>query len=82
MTLNSRSSSRSTTTKLNKIINQSQNINAKLDNVNRKLDILIVIELARSGLNLSEVANILGVSEDTIERMLPFRKLKQKLGKE
>ncbi len=72
----------SVTTKLNKIITQSQNSNAKLEEVCKKLDILIVIELARSGLSLTEVAKVLDVSEDTIERMVPFRKLKPRSGKE
>jgi DNA-binding NarL/FixJ family response regulator len=70
------------TSKLNKIINHSQNISTKLDKLNKKIDVLIIIELAKSGLNLKEVADTLGVSEDTIERMVPFRKLKPKSGKE
>lgn len=72
----------SVTTKLNKIITQSQNSNAKLEEVCKKLDILIVIEFTRSGLSLTEVAKVLDVSEDTIERMVPFRKLKPRSGKE
>ncbi len=56
--------------------------NRKLDEVLKKLDILIVVHLANSGLTRKEIADVLGVSEDTIERMLPFRKLKPKRRKE
>lgn len=52
--------------------------NRKLDEILKKLDILIVVHLANSGLTRKEIADVLGVSEDTIERMLPFRKLKPK----
>jgi DNA invertase Pin-like site-specific DNA recombinase len=52
--------------------------NRKLDEVLKKLDILIVVQLANSGLTLKETAKTLGISEDTIERMLPFKKLKPK----
>jgi transposase len=54
----------------------------KLDRLLRKLDILIVVQLANSGLTLKEVAKTVGISEDTIERMLPFKKLKPKEHKE
>lgn len=56
--------------------------NKRLDEVLRKLDILIIVHLANSGLTRKEIAGVLGVSEDTIERMLPFRKLKPKRHKE
>jgi DNA-binding XRE family transcriptional regulator len=52
--------------------------NKKLGELNKKLDILIVILLAKYGLTRKETADVLGVSEKTIERMLPFEKLKQK----
>lgn len=52
--------------------------NKKLDEILRKLDILAVVHLANSGLTRKEIAKVLGISEDTIERMLPFRKLKPK----
>ena len=58
------------------------NANKKLNELLRKLDILIVVQLANSGLTLKEIAKTLGISEDTIERMLPFRKLKPKRHKE
>ena len=50
-----------------------------LDKVAKKLDMVIVILLAQSGLTLKETAEVLKVSEDTIERMLPFKKLKSKM---
>lgn len=56
--------------------------NSKLDKLLKKLDILIVVQLANSGLTLKEIAKTLDISEDTIERMLPFRKLKPKGHKE
>jgi transposase len=52
--------------------------NRKLDQILKKLDILVVVQLVNSGLTLKEIAKTLGISEDTIERMLPFRRLKQK----
>jgi hypothetical protein len=52
--------------------------NDKLEKINKKLDILIAIELAKSGLPRKEVAAVLDVSEKTIERMIPFEKLKPK----
>jgi len=56
--------------------------NKKLDEILKKLDILVVVHLANSGLTRKEIAEVLGVSEDTIERMLPFRELKPKRHKE
>lgn len=56
--------------------------NKKLGEILKKLDILVVVHLANSGLTRKEIAEVLGVSEDTIERMLPFRKLKPKRHKE
>jgi predicted DNA-binding protein (UPF0251 family) len=78
----SKSRSKGIDPKLTKIVLQCQNINSKLNEVGKKLDTLIVIELAKAGLSLSEAAETMGVSEDTIERMIPFRKLKPKSGKE
>ena len=54
------------------------NSNEKLDKLAKRLDIVIVILLAKSGLTRKEIADVLGISEKTIERMLPFEKLKQK----
>lgn len=44
----------------------------------RRLDMLLIIQLAQSGLTLKEISKALNMSEDTIERMLPFKKLKPK----
>jgi DNA-binding NarL/FixJ family response regulator len=54
------------------------NSDRKLDEILKKLDIIVIVQLAKSGLTLKEIAKVLGVSEDTIERMLPFKKLKPK----
>jgi len=56
----------------------NSNLNEKLGQLNRKLDIVIVVLLAKSGLTRKEIADVLGISEKTIERMVPFEKLKQK----
>lgn len=56
--------------------------NPQLDRISKKLDTLIVIELIKCGLTRKEIADVLEVSEDTVERMLPFRKIKANLGKE
>jgi orotate phosphoribosyltransferase-like protein len=56
--------------------------NKKLDELLKKLDILVVVQLAKCGLTRKEIAKVLDISEDTIERMLPFRKLKAKGQKE
>jgi transposase len=58
----------------------SQNIriegfDEKIGKVIKRLDIIAVVLLAESGLSRKEIAEILGVSEKTIERMLPFGKL-------
>lgn len=52
--------------------------NKKLNEIQKRLDVLVVVQLAKSGLTRKEVADVLGVSEKTIERMLPFAKLSQK----
>jgi DNA-binding NarL/FixJ family response regulator len=44
----------------------------------RRLDMLLIIQLAQSGLTLKEISKSLNISEDTIERMLPYKKLKPK----
>lgn len=50
----------------------------KLDKIAKRLDMIVVILLAKSGLTRKEIADILGISERTIHRMLPFREIKQK----
>ncbi len=61
---------------------KEKNANKRLDEISKKLDIILVTLLARSDLTRKEIADVLGVSEDTIERMLPFRKFKSKRHKE
>jgi len=56
----------------------NRNLNEKLSQLNKKLDIIIVVLLAKSGLTRKEIADVLGISEKTIERVVPFEKLKQK----
>jgi len=77
-----KSKPQNTTAKLNKIIARFDNINRKLESLDRKADLVIVIELAKCGLTRKEVADVLEVSEDTIERMLPFGRIKQQLSKD
>lgn len=54
-----------------------KSLGKSLDKIAKRLDMIVVILLARSGLDRKEIADILGVSEKTIERMLPFREIKQ-----
>jgi len=42
----------------------------------RKLDMMLIVHLAKAGLSLRETSDALKISEDTVERMLPFKKLK------
>jgi len=53
----------------------------ELKEIRRRFDILIVIELASRGLELKEIANILNVSERTIQRIISVRKIKKQGGK-
>jgi DNA-directed RNA polymerase specialized sigma subunit len=53
-----------------------------LNEISKKLSIIIVALLARSELTEKEIADILKISEDTIERMVPFKKLRPKGHKE
>jgi DNA-binding NarL/FixJ family response regulator len=56
----------------------NKNLSKKLGYIAKRLDTITVILLGKSGFGRKEIADILGVSEKTIERMLPFKKLKQK----
>jgi len=53
----------------------------RLDKIIKRLDILTVILLVRSGLSRKEIAEALGVSEKTIERLIPVSKIKRAKGK-
>jgi len=55
-----------------------ESLKRKLDKIVKRLDMILVVLLAKSGLKLNEIAEILGISERTIQRMLPFRRIKQK----
>jgi len=57
---------------------RDESLGKRLDKIARRLDMIVVILLARSGLNRKEIADIIGVSEKTIERMLPFRQIRQR----
>jgi len=56
---------------------RERSLGKRLDKIAKRLDMIVVILLARSGVNRKEIADILGISEKTIERMLPFRQIKQ-----
>jgi transposase len=47
-----------------------------LAEINYKMDKILVILLADKGLKKSEVAKAMKVSEKTIQRMIPFNKIK------
>lgn len=57
---------------------RDRSLGKRLDKIAKRLDMIVVILLAKSGLKRKEIADILGISEKTIERMLPFREIKQK----
>jgi len=48
----------------------------ELREIRKRLDILIIIYLANRGLKLKEIADILNVSERTVQRIISIRKLK------
>ena len=50
--------------------------NNKLDKIIKRLDIITVVLLVKSGLTRKEIAKALGVSEKTIERLIPVSKIK------
>jgi hypothetical protein len=50
----------------------------KLDRIIKRLDIITVILLAQSGMKRTDIAVALGVSEKTIERLIPISKIKAK----
>lgn len=48
-----------------------------LDKIAKRLDMILVVLLAKSGVNKSEIARILGITERTIRNWLPFRQIQQ-----
>lgn len=57
---------------------KDKNLSKKLDKVIKRLDMIVVILLAKCDLTRKEIAEILDISEKTIERMVPFREIKKK----
>jgi hypothetical protein len=55
-----------------------KNTNEKLEKIIKRLDIITVVLLAQSGMKRAEIAVALGVSEKTIERLIPISKIKGK----
>jgi len=51
-------------------------LNERLDKMIKRLDLITVILLVRSGLTRKEIAEALEVSEKTIERLVPVSKIK------
>jgi DNA-binding transcriptional regulator LsrR (DeoR family) len=50
----------------------------RLDKIIKKLDMITVILMAQSGMKRKEIADAMGVSEKTIERLIPISKIKGK----
>ncbi len=55
--------------------------NDRLDKIIKRMDIITVILLAKSGLTRREIAEALDVSEKTIQRLIPVSKIKRTKGK-
>jgi hypothetical protein len=64
-----------------KRLSSNQDIVERLDATNKKLDLLIIILLVNSGMKLSDIAETVGLSVRTIQRMIPVAKLKYSKGK-
>ncbi len=62
-------------------MSNNQGIEERLDGINKKLDLLIIILLVNSGMKLPDIAQTLGVSVRTIQNWLPVAKLKYAKGK-
>ena len=43
---------------------------------NKKLNILLILELAKLGMDIKRVAKVLGMSDKTISNLLPFKEIK------
>lgn len=54
-----------------------KNVKETLEKIAKRLDMILVIQLAKSGVNQSEIAKIIGTTERTIRNWLPFRQIKQ-----
>jgi transposase len=62
-------------------MDNNKGIEDRLDKIIRKLDIITIVLLANSGVKKKDIAIALGVSEDTIERLIKISKLKPVKGK-
>lgn len=62
-------------------MSENQGIEERLDKVNKKLDLLAAILLVNSGMKLPDIAQTLGVSVRTIQRMIPIAKMKYAKGR-
>ena len=54
----------------------NERILKELRKIDRKLTILIIIELAKLSLTSKEIADILGIDDSTVRKLLPMRKLR------
>jgi len=54
-----------------------RNAKETLDRIAKRLDMILVVLLAKSGVNQSEIARIIGTTERTIRNWLPFRQIQQ-----
>lgn len=54
-----------------------KNAKETLEKIAKRLDMILVILLAKSGVNQSEIAKIIGTTERTIRNWLPFRQIKK-----
>jgi transposase len=59
----------------------NKGVEERLDKVIKRLDVVTVILLANSGLTRKDIAQILGVSEKTIERLVSISKIRRAKGK-
>ena len=57
-------------------MSNNQGIEERLDKVNKKLDLLIIILLVNSGMKLPDIAKTLGISVRTIQGMISIAKIK------
>ncbi len=58
----------------------NKSLEERLDKVIKRLDIITVILLKNSGMKRKDIAEALGVSEKTIERLISVSKLKGSKG--
>lgn len=56
---------------------KDESLGKKLDIIAKKLDMILVILLAKSGVKQKKIADILGISDRTIRKWLPFREIQK-----